>query len=310
MLEREVPLLVRYLADGLWHEAIPALENWQPPPTWNLALQRCHNLTRLSRRLNLLDATQIRTLLHRAHPDYATLGLEIFSQLDSTNQYLLTHPALATPTACLAEFQSAGRGRQGRHWLSPYAGGLCLSLTLPASPAFTGLPIALGVTTVETLQQLGVDGLCLKWPNDVWRNGCKLGGILVETRFQPKQAPIWVAGIGLNVNLSPSVSLPQDGVSSANLSDCAVDRNVLAGHLIVAWLNAAQCLATQGLAPFVHAWQTWDYLAGKMVQITQDKQNEVTALVLGIDAQGALRIQVGQQEKILHNATVRLLYPS
>ncbi|HMX99009.1 MAG TPA: biotin--[acetyl-CoA-carboxylase] ligase, partial [Agitococcus sp.] len=84
---------------------------------------------------------------------------------------------------CLAEMQSAGRGRRGRTWLSPPAGTFYGSVGWVFNEGFQvveGLSLAIGVAVIQALNTCGVEGLQLKWPNDIVWQGKKLGGILIE----------------------------------------------------------------------------------------------------------------------------------
>jgi BirA family biotin operon repressor/biotin-[acetyl-CoA-carboxylase] ligase len=95
-------------------------------------------------------------------------------------------------TVVTAAEQTAGRGRQGRTWSAPAGRAMLCSIIVRDPPRL--LPLLTGVAVAETVG----DGAQIKWPNDVWLDGRKVGGILVEGRPQEGWA---VAGIGLNVAL-------------------------------------------------------------------------------------------------------------
>lgn len=116
----------------------------------------------------------------------------------STNDEAAALPAWH---AVLAERQTGGRGRWQRPWVSD-AGGLWLSAVVPTSPAdarWAALPLAAGVVVAETLRQLGVPRLRLRWPNDLLVGDRKIAGLLVE-QFRPGTA---VVGVGINVRNRP-----------------------------------------------------------------------------------------------------------
>jgi len=155
--------------------------------------------------LELLDAAAIRAALR----DEATgrlHRLEVLFEVDSTNTRLLERPGPPSgfADAALAEVQNAGRGRQGRRWISPFGASLALSLGWTFSDAErvdSTLSLAVGVAVCRALGGLGARGMRLKWPNDVWFEDRKLGGVLVETRMGGGTAQA-VVGIGLNLHLS------------------------------------------------------------------------------------------------------------
>jgi len=129
--------------------------------------------------------------------------LETYSVLDSTNRYLLTGAQEGWPSGavCLAEQQTAGRGRQGRSWLTPFGASLAYSLLWRfAGPleALSGLSLATGLAVARVLKGAGVSEVGLKWPNDVWWQGRKLGGILLESGGSAGDFYV-VAGVGLNL---------------------------------------------------------------------------------------------------------------
>ncbi|HEY0894151.1 MAG TPA: biotin--[acetyl-CoA-carboxylase] ligase, partial [Cellvibrio sp.] len=128
--------------------------------------------------LDLLDLEKIEAQIHSSLP----IKLNLFPQIDSTNAYLMRHtnPALQV---CLAESQSAGRGRRGRVWVSPFAQNIYCSIGWGFEggvAALEGLSLAVGLVIVRTLQCYGIAGLELKWPNDVLYHDHKLAGVLIE----------------------------------------------------------------------------------------------------------------------------------
>lgn len=226
--------------------------------------------------------------------------VEVFDQLDSTNAYLLAQPVSNTPFVCLAEFQTAGRGRQGRSWFSPHASGLCLSLKISGLPP-EGLSLVLGLAAARVLRDLGVTGLGVKWPNDLWRDGRKLGGILVESRMA--QPPGWVAGIGLNVTPPDDFSAP--GTPWSRTDKLPVSRNELAARLVIAWLGDTARLQNKGFPAFRETWEKWDVLRDKPVRV-ETSQEEWTGIARGVDAHGALRVETEAGERLAHGGDAHL----
>jgi len=160
----------------------------------------------------------------------------IHSSVNSTNDELWRRhtDGKSTAAVCLAESQTAGRGRRGDHWHSPSAGNLYLSLfwPFPAKMPQNGLSIAIGISLINTLKAEGINDLQLKWPNDILHKRHKLAGILVESRFGKHQNT--VVGIGLNFKL-PTKTQTQINQKTTSLQQLCTEvpcRNQLAGKII------------------------------------------------------------------------------
>jgi BirA family biotin operon repressor/biotin-[acetyl-CoA-carboxylase] ligase len=129
--------------------------------------------------------------------------VEVAAELDSTNSELMrrARSGRAEPVLLVAQRQTAGRGRLGRTWHAEAGSALTFSLALPLAPAdWSGLSLAVGVALAESLHP----DIRLKWPNDLWLHGRKLGGILIETASTGVEAsgPRY-AVIGAGINLAP-----------------------------------------------------------------------------------------------------------
>src|SRR5688572_15696959 len=160
---------------------------------------------RLAPGVSALTVERIETLLPedvRSHIE----SLQVEWTLESTNTKLLDAwpPAAGFASVLLAEHQTGGRGRRGRSWVAPPGGAVCLSVSwqyaeLPAD--LSALSLIVGLCVVNALHELGVEGVSLKWPNDLVTANGKLGGILIEMRAEAGGPVHVVIGIGLNVLL-------------------------------------------------------------------------------------------------------------
>ncbi|NDU91116.1 MAG: biotin--[acetyl-CoA-carboxylase] ligase, partial [Ferrovum sp.] len=124
-------------------------------------------------------------ILQLLGPEAQHLQLVVVDSIDSTNQHLLMLADQGAPSGyCLvAQNQLAGRGRQGRPWLSDGEGSLTFSLLWRFqgdASVLAGLPLVVSLSVAQALERLNVDGLALKWPNDLLRHGRKIAGVLVE----------------------------------------------------------------------------------------------------------------------------------
>src|SRR5690606_37620720 len=141
-------------------------------------------------------------------------GLEVLFSVDTTNAWLLQQVRQQRRwledngcAVCLAERQTAGRGRRGRAWVSPFGSNLYFTMAQNfqgGALALEGLRLVVGVSVVEALAGLGIKGLGLKWPNDVFCQGSKVAGILLEMNGDVSGECQVVIGIGLNIRCEPS----------------------------------------------------------------------------------------------------------
>jgi len=220
--------------------------------------------------------------------------------VDSTNSRLLA--AAPPPYGCadvvLSELQHAGRGRRGRHWIAPFGGSIALSIawsfsdTSRASPA---LSLCVGVAIARALERAGARDIGLKWPNDIWFDDRKLGGVLIELRAEASGPAHVVIGVGVNVNLTAGAraSIEASGVKVAGVADaCAVppSRNFIAGAIIDAVLSMLAEFEREGFAAFREAWAALDVLRDRPAQVLTG-DNVVSGTARGVDAQGALRLE-------------------
>lgn len=248
---------------------------------------------RLGRPLELLDEAMIRSALSEA--SLAALArLEVHDQLDSTNTHLMNQIAAGAPggTVCLAEYQSAGRGRVGRQWRSPFAGNIGLSLLwrFDEQAAVAGLSLAVGVAVIRALRRLGLEGVGLKWPNDLLWQGSKLGGILLEVSGEVHGGCAVVIGIGLNVHIPSAAAKAIDQVwTDLNRisGDSPPSRNRLVAALIDELLSLLADYPEQGLRTHIEEWRQWHCMNGRRVSL-QIGDRSIRGSVAGISDQGLL----------------------
>jgi len=212
---------------------------------------------------------------------------------------------------CLAETQTAGRGRRGDLWQSPAAGNLYLSLFWPhcADTLPQGLSIAVGISLINTLKEAGINQLQLKWPNDVLFNRQKLAGILVESRFNTKQYS--AVGIGLNFKLPLSTRnlIQQPSTSLEQLCDTVPCRNWLAGKIIQNMIETIQLFEHRGLSDFLPLWPQYDALHEQPITLI-DGNKRSSAIACGINEHGELRYMHDNQIHLLSNSHISIRFAS
>ncbi|MGA0099473.1 MAG: biotin--[acetyl-CoA-carboxylase] ligase [Steroidobacteraceae bacterium] len=236
--------------------------------------------------------------------------LEMHDEINSTNDRLLevTDLPCGRFDACLAEFQRAGRGRRGRTWVAPFASGLCLSINWrfpEMPPQLASLSLVAGVAARRALSRVGVEDVALKWPNDLLRDGGKLGGILCELRAESAGPAYIVIGIGLNVCLPAGVAdaIGPGGLPPADLAGHAAGRTgfraELAGTLLNQLVLALMEFEQSGLAPFRDEWSAVDALHGQPVSL-HHADGIRSGRAAGIDEDGALIFEsAGVRERVV-----------
>jgi len=311
--------LLRLLADGALHsgEELAAALDVSRAAVWKRLQQleergvafeaRAGSGYRLESPIDLLDPAKIRGKLPQAALERLR-NLEVHEALDSTSDRLLAADELPSGRfdACLAEFQSAGRGRRGRNWVAPFASGLCLSVnwSYRDAPATLGaLSLAAGVAAMRALRRFGFTELSLKWPNDIVHRDGKLGGILIDLRGEAAGPAYFVVGIGINVRLPRAARerLHADGVEAVDLASLgnAPSRNDAAAVLIAELTQALLEFGARGMTAFAEEWQGADALAGRPVRVLRGGQT-LEGLARGVDADGALLLEIdGASRRIL-----------
>lgn len=254
---------------------------------------------RLARRVELLDAAALRAALPSRAA--ARVGrLEVFTELGSTNRELLERapPKPGALDVCIAEFQTAGRGRRGRRWSTPLGAGLCLSAAwqfADTPPGLSALTLALGVVVRRAVAAVTNVDIALKWPNDLVWDERKLGGILLELTAEAQGGCHVVAGIGLNVELPPKLlrtlsDWPRGAVDLATATGVPPSRTALAAALIGELAELFAGYAAQGFQPYRADWRAADFLRGRRVTL-DDAGGTVSGTAIGIQADGALLIE-------------------
>lgn len=302
--------LIRLLADGELHSGetlgetlgISRAAVWkaiQKLPDYGLTVQqRTGSGYWLATPVELLDAAQIRSGLEAAADQ--RLELDLVPSCDSTNAVLRAAELPLAPRyrALLSEHQGAGRGRHGRVWRSSFGEGIYLSLGQELGGGLerlAALSLVIGIGACRALNQLGIDGVGLKWPNDLWVDGRKLGGILLEADGEIAGSCRWVAGLGLNWRLQGEVSIDQAWTDLYRLSpERLPGRNALCGALLGQLIEVCDQFREEGFAPFSSAWRELDVLAGKTVTVTVGKRS-FDGVAAGLSPSGELNVEVAGQ---------------
>jgi len=227
-----------------------------------------------------------------------------------------THPALL-----VAEYQTHGRGRQGRPWHAGPGASLTFSLSLPLAPRdWSGLSLAVGVALADALEPPEPGSsprLQLKWPNDLWLaddpatpgGGRKLGGVLIETVAVGEQRMV-VVGVGLNIAPLPTPAQHDFATGYACLQelDEAATAPATLHRIALPLVKALRQFEREGFAGFAAAYARRDLLRGLRVTAAAPHPHAeappLEGVVEGVTASGALRLRVGSSLHLISSGEV------
>jgi BirA family biotin operon repressor/biotin-[acetyl-CoA-carboxylase] ligase len=226
-------------------------------------------------------------------------AMQVFDILDSTNQYLKQPQFRGQRHVCVAEMQTQGRGRFGRQWVSPFGLNLYLSLRCPFDrplSALSGLSIVVGLAVCKALNNMNIQ---IKWPNDLWFQQKKLGGILIEILETSAIKTELIVGLGLNINGIPKY--PATGTypwtSLAEILDQTQDRQSIMQTILESLHETLNRFNQEGLQAFLNDWRERDALWGRDLEIIQG-QKKFRGQGQGINRMGELIIKDSNQ--VLH----------
>ncbi|MDR9426289.1 MAG: biotin--[acetyl-CoA-carboxylase] ligase [Marinobacter sp.] len=258
--------------------------------------------------VDLLDPDAINRDLPQALK--SRIDLSVLSEVTSTNREVASRlPTCdsASPVV-LADSQSAGRGRMGRPWASPKAENLYLSLGLTLTGGFAaleGLSLVLGLAVANALEGLGAVPVGLKWPNDLYASGQKVGGILVEIQGELQEGKVQViAGIGINVHMSQSEVVDQPWTSLALAwPEQKWNRGKIATAILVEIDRAMEKFEANGFPWFAKQWQERDIFYDKPLVANDGALFGVGA---GIDSKGNYLVTQGDETNAVRAGDIRL----
>lgn len=240
-------------------------------------------------------------------PGLPGFTVEVLAEIDSTNTELMrrARTEVLAPTLLVALSQTAGRGRRGKAWVSAPGDSLTFSLGLPLAPAdWSGLSLAVGVSLADSLHP----ELRLKWPNDLWWAGRKLGGILVETAHPgtgPASGRSVVVGVGLNLATPQLPDLPaaeMPAMPPAGLREClpGLEAGALLLRVLPALVRDLQAFEALGFDAFAQRFAQRDGLAG----LTVRSSDGLEGTACGVGPDGCLRVLTAQGMRDVSSAEV------
>jgi BirA family biotin operon repressor/biotin-[acetyl-CoA-carboxylase] ligase len=258
---------------------------------------------RLARPWQRLERDEI---LRRLGKDAGQFDIEILQQAASSNTLLLQRAGMdgmaryAPGGSVLAvELQTSGRGRMGRDWHSGLGTALTFSLLWRFDCGLndlSGLSLAVGVAIVRTLNKLGVNGVKLKWPNDILTGQGKLAGVLIEVQGDMFGPSAVVIGIGLNCSLPASLVHRIGQPASALDEVCAAipTRNQLLAELLIELARVLQQFAKNGFAGLREEWERYHFHQNRQVRLQLGDGQTVSGVVRGVGDNGELCLETTQ----------------
>lgn len=268
--------------------------------------------------MEALDASVIRSEFMPETNDICGV-LIIHESLDSTNRWLLDQlrqGRLDKGDVCLAESQTAGRGRQGKSWVSPANGGLYFSIAWSEQhdggniEAEACLPLAVAVAVADVLDELEVKDVKIKWPNDVLVGDRKICGILVE-RIAGRTKNHWVIGVGLNL-ADACLQYDSSALMATSLDkympDCLGHRNRIVAMLIESILESCSILFVRGASAILPRWERMDFLKGKTVTVRKWNEVVLSGTVQGISDRGKLMMKTDAGVELIDSGEVSVRF--
>ena len=222
--------------------------------------------------------------------------------ISSTNEWILQNiSSLKKGDLCVAEYQTVGRGRRGRQWLSPFAGQIMFSFywTFDPKKSVEGLSLVIGLAIAEVLN------VQVKWPNDILFDERKLGGILVEIANHKNGMLNLVIGVGINVSLSKQTEISQPYAEVCEI-DPDVDRQILLPKLIQHIYKRLNTFEQNGINDeFQQAWKSYNAFANSAVNVLTE-QGAISGIEQGIDERGYLKVLCGNKIQMFNGGEVSL----
>lgn len=222
----------------------------------------------------------------RLHSVVDSTNREAMRQLEADGSWGVFH---------VAECQTAGKGRRGRSWLSPYAASIYLSVAWQFDggvAAVMGLSLATGVAIRMAVRRVVARDVQLKWPNDLVVQGRKLGGILIELIGDPSDSCRVVVGVGLNVRTPASVGtgISQPWVNLDEFAGEPVSRNELVAAMVCELQVLLENYGPGAFAAYRKEWLRADWFAGAPVTLSTPSQT-VSGIARGVDDTGAILLE-------------------
>ena len=208
-----------------------------------------------------------------------------------------------------SEQQIAGKGRNGKKWISPKGKNIYLSIGWLSNLKYSqldGLSLAIGTILASTLNKFTQNQVGIKWPNDLLIEKKKIAGILIETIDINNQVGV-VIGIGINVHMSEEEGkeIDQSWISLDQVTDSIIDRNEIIGDIVNKVFQLTTVFTDEGFKPYKLDYESLDMLKGKKC-IVNIKGIYKTVDVLGVNDKGEMLVKDGSENLTLRYGEVSI----
>ena len=317
--------ILKLLADGKFHSGeklaialgVSRTSIWKMIPKIQELGLELHSVKgkgyKLVESLNLLEYKSIMQHIPVESKDQIQ-DLKIFQSINSTSSYVMDLAQSGELVLsgkkifiCLAEQQTAGKGRRGRAWVSPYGHNLYFTIAREFNTGISeleGLSLVIALAITRVLVRNEIQDLGIKWPNDILWQGKKLAGILLEISGDPTGLSQVLIGIGLNVSANPDAmsEVDQAWVDIKTISGKVPDRNKLVAELLTEVNQVIGEFEEKGFSAFKIEWDKADALRNKEVELkTHSNQSTgIVGVVSGVNNQGALLLKTKNGEETFH----------
>ncbi|MGL5067311.1 MAG: biotin--[acetyl-CoA-carboxylase] ligase [Sarcina sp.] len=211
-----------------------------------------------------------------------------YETIDSTNTYCKNnYSVLNNRSIIIAKNQTLGRGKNNRTWFSPL-GGIYFSVLLKENLDNIELvPLLTSLAIVKAFDKLNIKAM-IKWPNDIILNNKKIGGILVESKFNKGEMGCLVVGIGLNIrSLLPSYEIKNKFISlNEVITDIPSDEVIIANII-----NEFNSLLSKPKLEILNDYKPFSILQDKTVNLVSDDESMTNVKVLDLNSDGSLKVQ-------------------
>lgn len=253
------------------------------------------------------------------------MDVQVHKVIDSTNSWCLQQckTGRSLPFACFAEEQTSGRGRRGKHWVSAAGANLAMSVVWPFSLSGRRLhllPLSIALAIAQTLERFGMEQVQVKWPNDVYVQGKKIAGILIETlpvregsignRNKKGVSVATVTGVGLNYDMSACRDSALDGVVLTDICEQLAgqmplpERQDIASSLLTDVVLTCQNFQQDAMQNLEVFRTHYDYCSGKNVVITLDDRETLSGIAQGVNDDAELLVLIGGELQAFNSAEV------
>ncbi|WP_299182207.1 bifunctional biotin--[acetyl-CoA-carboxylase] ligase/biotin operon repressor BirA [uncultured Neptuniibacter sp.] len=264
--------------------------------------------------LELLDVDRVVAgLLPSVASDIDDINLRL--TIPSTNEFAMKECQIEDCHGRLymAEQQTAGRGRRGRTWVSPFARNLYFSLVWrfeQGAAALEGLSLLVGLSIVKALEKQGISGVELKWPNDLLYRGQKLAGILLEVNGEASGQCQVVIGVGINVEMprDQADSIDQPWIDLKTIAGKVLNRNHLLAEILNELVQGLRDFERNGFIGLVDEWQSYHAMQEQVI-VLQVGGKLIEGVCQGVDSSGALLLETAAGVQAFHGGEVSIQRP-